>query len=206
MSRYGIIVLSLLFAAFAAPASAQDWCGEPPGHALDYLDGQRNRASDLRLVENRHFTEDVRTLRRGSSSYLINDIEYVLNWFPNHHGALDAFSRLAVREGTDKPSRATWPLECRFQWATRVNPKDPRVPLIQGVHHYRLSEYGVARKHLERAVKLAPNDAETQYSLGLVLFRLGEHQAALNHARRAYSLGYPLPGLKNMLAEAGYPL
>lgn len=206
MSRYGIIVFYLVLIALAIPVSAQDWCGEPPGRALDYLDSQHNRVRDLRMVERVHFTEDVQSLRRGATGSIAGDLEYVLNWFPNHHGALDTFSRLAVREGTDKPRRATWPIDCRFQWAAKVNPRDPRIPLIQGIHHYRLSEYGVARTHLERAVQMAPNDAEIQYSLGLVLFRLGDHQTARDHARRAYSLGYPLPGLKNMLAESGYPL
>lgn len=48
--------------------------------------------------------------------------------------------------------------------------------------------------------------AEIHYFLGLVLVDLKDFAAAREHAQRAYELGYPLPGLRDRLARAGYPL
>lgn len=204
MPRYLLNSLAFFLLVWASPVSADTWCGDPPGRALDYLN-ERHR-QHLGVVERVHFTDDVRTLRRGATGSIAGDIDYVLNWFANHHGALDAMARLAVREGTNVPRRASWPVECRFHWAARVNPRDGMVPLIRGMYHHRSGDDVSARQYLERAVDLSPNNPEIRYNAGLILFRLGHYEAARNHARRAYSLGHPLPGLRNMLAEAGYPL
>lgn len=196
-------VLLMLLAPLAV--EAQTWCGDPPGRALDYTDPEQ-RARFLGIVERYHFNDDVRSLRRGATGYIENDLDYVLNFYPNHPAALDALSRLAVRENSPQPGRAQHSIECRFHWAEQVNPRDAMVPLIQGLYYHRLGQNDKAREHLQRAMQLSPNSPEVQYNLGLVLFRLGDYAAARTHARRAYSLGYPLPGLRNLLADAGYPL
>jgi tetratricopeptide (TPR) repeat protein len=48
--------------------------------------------------------------------------------------------------------------------------------------------------------------AEVENALGLAYFQEKNYQKASEHARKAYSLGYPLPGLRDKLAKAGYPL
>lgn len=48
--------------------------------------------------------------------------------------------------------------------------------------------------------------AELENALGLAYFQQKSYPKALDHARKAYSLGYPLPGLRDKLAKAGYPL
>jgi len=48
--------------------------------------------------------------------------------------------------------------------------------------------------------------AELHNALGLSYLSTKEYEKARDHARRAYSLGYQLPGLRNKLARAGYPL
>ncbi|MFP4244325.1 MAG: tetratricopeptide repeat protein [Ectothiorhodospira sp.] len=143
-------------------------------------------------------------LRRGATGYLINDLEYVLNHFANHHAALDALSRLVVREGRSQPRRAEWPIECRFQWARQVNPEDAMVPFIQGLHAFRMQRMEDARKYLGESAEMAPENPEVHYNLGLVLFDLEEYQAARDHARKAYAQGYPLSGLRDMLQRKGY--
>lgn len=47
---------------------------------------------------------------------------------------------------------------------------------------------------------------ELTYFLGLVSFELGDFDSAQTFAQQAYGAGYPLPGLKEKLASAGYPL
>lgn len=176
--------------------------------ARDYLNPE-DRRKYLRAVESHHFNNDVRTLRggaRGVTSTLIGDLEYTLNWFPNHHEALDALVRLVLRENNPRPLGAKVRVECRFQWAMHVNPGDGMVPMLYGTYLQRVGKRDEARRMLERAVELAPDNANVRYNVGLLMFRMNDHQAALEHARRAYALGFPLPGLRNMLEQAGYRL
>ncbi|MFW2132513.1 tetratricopeptide repeat protein [Ectothiorhodospira haloalkaliphila] len=115
-------------------------------------------------------------------------------------------SRLVNREGTSQPRSARWPIECRFHWARLRNANDGMVSLIEGVHYHRLGNRAEARTHLKRAAELSPENPEVRYNVGLLLFRYGEHDAAYGHAKEAYAMGYPLPGLRNMLERAGYSL
>jgi len=48
--------------------------------------------------------------------------------------------------------------------------------------------------------------AELQYALGLSYYHRKEFEKSRDAARRAYQLGYPLPGLRNMLIKSGFPL
>lgn len=64
-----------------------------------------------------------------------------------------------------------------------------------------------AREVLERGVKSTDGkSAELHYFLGLLLVDLKEFESAQTHALRAYELGYPLPGLRKRLADAGYKI
>ena len=200
--RAGFIIPLIL--PFTAPAQEAFWCPEFTGTGLDYNDMQ-NRGR-LNVVERVHFTEDVRTLRRGATSYLARDIEFVLNVFPNHPQALDALSRLAVREGASQPGRARADIECRFQWAIERNPQDAMVRVIRGIYYHRVGRHNDAREQLRIAVELAPENPEVHYNLGLVLVQLRDFENARIHAAEAYSRGYPLPGLRNLLSRAGHPL
>lgn len=186
-------------------AQADVFCPEYTGRGLDYTNAQL-RSRHLGVVERVHFTEDVRSLRRGATGYLAPDIEYVLNWFPNHHGALDALARLAVREGTGQPRHASAHIECRFRWARQTQPRDAMVPVIRGIYYQRLGRLEDAREQLELALGLEPDSAEVHYNLGLALVRLGDYERARTHAREAYARGYPLPGLRDQLSRAGHPL
>lgn len=202
------LLLALIFFLAVPPvAQAGVWCGELTRQygPYDYTNPQ-HRARHLGVVERVHFTEDVRTLRKGSTSYLARDIEYVLNWFPNHHQALDAFVRLALREGTTRPERSSSDIECRFQWAIQIQPRDAMVRVIRANYYHRSGRPGDAREQLHAAMQLEPENPEVHYNLGLALVNLRDFENARTHAEEAYRGGYPLPGLRNMLERAGYPL
>jgi tetratricopeptide (TPR) repeat protein len=47
---------------------------------------------------------------------------------------------------------------------------------------------------------------ELENALGLAYFDAKQFDKARDHARRAYSLGFPLPALRDKLVRAGYPL
>lgn len=180
-------------------------CPEFDGGGYDYTNPQ-HRKKHLAIVEEYHFSESVRSLRQGMTGRLIGDIEYTLNFFPNHHEALDTLARLALREGKTKPDRAEVDIECRFKWAEKKQPRDPLVPAIRGIYYYRADRLPEAKQYLGKALRMAPDNAEINYNLGLTLFALGEFESARKRARKAYQLGYPLPGLRNKLKEEGYSL
>ena len=53
------------------------------------------------------------------------------------------------------------------------------------------------------AVELQPEDPTINYNTGLAYLRKKEYDKARLYAKKAYELGFPLPGLKNKLVEAG---
>jgi tetratricopeptide (TPR) repeat protein len=171
----------------------------------DYLDSKNQR--DLRLVEKYHFNEDTRQLRGATNptGSLVGDLEYTLNWFPNHHTALDALVRLAIREKGPRPLGAT-NIECRFEWAREVNPRDGMVAFIEAQYRYEIGEYEQAKDLLRKAANLAGKNANVIYNVGLLYFRMGEYEKARTHAQSAYKLGFPLPGLREMLSDVGHPI
>ncbi|MGL1832981.1 tetratricopeptide repeat protein [Rhodocyclaceae bacterium SMB388] len=172
----------------------------------DYLDTSARRRF-LNAVETHHFTDRVRSLNpRGQTGSLIGDVQYTLNWFPNHHEALDLLGRLAVRERNPQPLGASAHIECRFQWARQVSPRDEMVPMIQGLYYHRLGRHADAIPLFERAVELAPHNATVRYNFGLVLVQARRFEDAREQARAAYGMGFPLPGLRDQLRRSGYPL
>jgi tetratricopeptide (TPR) repeat protein len=48
--------------------------------------------------------------------------------------------------------------------------------------------------------------AEISHFLALLLLQQGHYEESRTFARQAYANGYPLPGLRDLLARAGYPL
>lgn len=205
-------LLFLLLAAWALPSAgfAQTGVVCPPLERRygphDYLNPS-SRQRFLNLVEKHHFTDRVRNMNpRGDTGSLIGDIQYTLNWFPNHHEALDLFARLAVREKNPQPLGASAHIDCRFQWARQVNPRDEMVPMIQGLYFHRLGRSSEAIRQFEQAVDLGPNNATVRYNYGLVLVQARRFEEAREQARAAYALGFPLPGLRDQLRRAGYPL
>lgn len=63
-----------------------------------------------------------------------------------------------------------------------------------------------AREVLEKGVSATDGAAELHYFLGLILVDLKDFDSAQKHAQLAYEKGYPLPGLRKRLADAGYKI
>ncbi|MCG5524333.1 tetratricopeptide repeat protein [Ectothiorhodospira haloalkaliphila] len=195
-----LLVLGLIL--MSGSSAASDLCGDYR-QAHDYLN-PAHRERLLRVVEEFHFTEDIKMLRRGRGAALGADLSYTLRHFPNHHEALYAMVRYAVREGTEKPPHSDFTMDCWFTRAKTINRNDDVVWLIEGIYHQRKGRNQDAVASLTQALALNEWNAETHYNLGITLFRLGEYQQALERAKDAYSLGYPLPGLRRMLEAAGH--
>jgi Flp pilus assembly protein TadD len=64
-----------------------------------------------------------------------------------------------------------------------------------------------ARKVLESGNEATGGtSAEIHNALGFAYLNAKDYERARQHAREAYELGFPLPGLRDQLAAAGYPL
>ncbi len=157
----------------------------------------------LTVVEQYHFTPEVERLVRGATGSLGADIGYTLDHFPNHHRALAAMSKLALRDKTPKPYGAHYSIGCYFDRALRFRPDDARVHALLGGYLLGLGQSDAALEQLQEAVRLEPNNATTHYNLGLLYLKRKDYQQARASAHQAYGLGFPLPGLKNQLTAAG---
>lgn len=177
-----------------------------PAYVKHHPGGDYTNADDrqgLTVVESFHFTPSVEQLVRGASGSLGADISYTLEHFPNHHRALSAISRLALRDKNRKPHGARYTVDCFFDRATRYRPEDGRVRTLYGSYLLALGQADAALSQLEEAARLEPDNPTSHYNLGLLYLKKKDYDRARASAHKAYAMGFPLPGLKNKLTAAG---
>lgn len=184
----------------------------------DYNDpAQRQRSdprykSNIELVENRHFTAKVESLRGGETSIdSYGDTSYTINAFPNHHRALWAMTRyyLARLHQAGEESLLTMerlgqepvPPECWFNRAIYFAPEDPIAKMLFATYLHRRGQFELALDYYQQAERLLPNHAELAYNLGLLFVDEGDLDNAKRYAVKARDLGYPLKGLKKRISE-----
>lgn len=173
----------------------------------DYRSATREQ---LRLVEGAHFFPNVENLRENTPhpnrGYIVvpgSEIDYTLRAFPNHHRALMAVSKLALRDKTDRPKGLKAPVDCYFESALKFRPDDSYVPMIYGIHLSKKGRTAEALEYFDKAKALGDDSANLHYNLGLAYFQAKRYDDALASAHKAYAAGFPLSGLKNMLQRAG---
>ena len=94
-----------------------------------------------------------------------------------------------------------------FDQAIASRPEQGSAYQGKALLYWRQGKFPEAREVLvEGNAATGGRSAELHYFLGLVLVDLKNYPEARVSAVRAYALGYPLPGLREKLARAGYPL
>lgn len=182
-----------------AAALASD-CAMPARLATggDYLNpADRDK---LGVVEQFHFNANVEALRSGQSGTIGGDISYLLERFPNHHRALSAMARLALRDKSTKPRGAAHTIDCYFLRALSMNGRDAQVRSTYAAYLLAVKRDEEALAQLEAVIESNPENATAHYNLGLLYFKRKDYGKARSHADAAYSRGFPLEGLKNKLA------
>lgn len=198
------IIVFIAFISSATTLIAEPLCGEltnlhGPWDYTDPIDRM-----NLDVVERGHFTKDVEQLIAGASTVNIaGDLDYTLRAFPNHHRALNALSKLTLREKTPKPRGAKRTTLCYFERAVRFKPDDPMVRSLFSNHLLKINKQKLALEQLLVAAELEPNNPTTNYNLGLLYLKMKNFDKALFYAKKAYAQGFPLPGLKKQLTAAG---
>jgi tetratricopeptide (TPR) repeat protein len=198
------IATLLALAASADLHAAKNYCGELTNGYGPYDYRRRAEfAQNFYLVEMAHFTEDVRNGVKGNTGSVGGDLDYTLRAIPNHHVALNTLTNLALRYRTVQVEGMHYPVECWFNRALRFTPDDPAVYATYGSYLYSLGKTDRAVGLFQQGAALDPDNATLNYNLGLVYLKRHDYQLARAHAKKAYAAGFPLPGLKNKLAEAG---
>ena len=179
-------------------------CGDlaaPGTQIYDYTSPEDKKM--LATVEAFHFTSDVENLRAGATGTIGADLNYTLLMFPNHHRALAAMGKLAQREKTLKPTGARFSVECFFDRAIRFKPNDAMTRMVYATYLLQAAQPDRATEQLRLAAELQPDDPTINYNLGLLYVKKKDYAQAKTHAKKAYEQGFPLPGLKNQLIQAG---
>lgn len=200
----GIAVVTIWAAASPLYAAKKNYCGEIKLGLTggDYTSSE-DRANKLGVVEAFHFTPEVENLIRGKSGYLGGDLSYTLEHFPNHHRALTAMAKLSLREKVTKPVGAKYTVECYFERAIRFKPTDALVRMVYADYLLKTARSHEAHEQLQIASDLQPEDPTINYNVGLLYLKQKNYEQAKTYAKKAYELGFPLPGLKNQLKQAG---
>lgn len=167
----------------------------------------------LAIVDGAHFTPNVESLRSGSTGFLGHDLTYTLNAGPNHHRALLAAMRYAIRERNDQPPHMKYSISCYFDRATRFRPKDT---VVRGLYANYLFDFlkqkDQALLQVSIAVQYAGDNPFTHYNAGLLYFEMAEFDKAAERAAFARDLGYTrdeliakLKAINRWPAEAASP-
>ena len=199
------LLTALLLAGAAAPSQAapKKLCGQIANSfgPFDYNDP--GNAQNIAMVEPHHFPEEVELGVRGATGPLGSDIDYTLRAIPNHPRALATMARVGVRDKVTQLPGAQFPVECYFVRAMEFQPSDPAVRATYATYLMAMGKLDMARDQLREAVALAPQDPTYNYNLGQVYYKTKQFKEANEYAHKAYALGFPLPGLKQLLVTAG---
>ncbi|MBY0240369.1 MAG: tetratricopeptide repeat protein [Burkholderiaceae bacterium] len=193
-----------LLATAAAPAlAAPKICGvfDEPAALSDYRKGRTEFAVRLAQVERSSFSPDVESGAIGMAA--VSGLDATLAAFPNHVPALNALTRLALKEKRAKLPGMKFPVECYYDRAQRFAPDDAAVYAAYAAYLLGLGLNDKAVEMYVRAVELDGRNVVIHYNLGLAYFKLNNYELANKYAQRAYNAGFPLPGLRSLLQNAG---
>ena len=71
----------------------------------------------------------------------------------------------------------------------------------EGIDHYNMGHWSVARDHFASAIEADPNLAESHFNLALALDKLGVHSEATTHFKKAAELA---PGNSAITQSSAY--
>ena len=196
-------IASVMILVASSSSYADNYCGELANAYGPFDYRKAEFAPNLHIVEMAHFTSDVEQGIKGNAGYLGGDLDYTLRAFPNHHRALATMARLGLKDKTVRVNQAKYPVECYFNRAIRFAPDDGVVHGAYGNYLFALGQTDKALVEFNQAVALEPENATINYNIGLAFLKEKNFEQANKYAKKAYALGFPLPGLKNKLIEAG---
>ncbi len=172
--------------------------------AAQYMDyRRRHEYGKTSQVEHAHFYPGVEFLSVPQREYLHN-IDFTLNWFPNHHRALNSAIRARLIENNNFKLLQWPPAECYLQRAVNFAPDDATVYMLYGILLQKMAMPKEALAQYRKAEAIEPANLQIKYNLGLLLFDLEEYEEAQKYAKQVYQQKFPLDGLRRKLSDKGY--
>jgi tetratricopeptide (TPR) repeat protein len=140
-------------------------------------------------------------IRAGEITHrVMADLDFTLRRWPNHTEALKGLVDYALAGGRSYEFPT---VQCYFANAHRIFPDDVAVHLLEGYFYSKSRQYKLAEQTYLEALSIDSDSSDIHYNLGLLYFELSDFESALKHAQTAYSAGFPLPGLRKKLEQAG---
>ncbi len=210
LNKIIIFQLCFLLSGTALAQKNNVSCGITHGQPLTNAYGPYDftKASDqdkLPIVLGAHFTPEIERLIRGRTGTIMGDINYTLQAIPNYHRALYSMAKYQrssiYKNSVSAFNNRYYTAECYFKRAIYFQPKDATSRMLYAMHLQQLNQYQPALNLYQQALKLTPKAAELNYNYGLLLVDMKKYKLAKKAAAIAYNKGYPLPGLRNKLAE-----
>ena len=168
---------------------------------LDYINPADQRK--LAQANGAYFPPKIEHLQSSSSKM---GIWKTLRISPNHHRALYSMMRYFRSDPGAHELSALYSMDCMFQRANYINPRDATVYMLHGMYYHWNSEWTESEAQYLQAYKLRPNDPQINYNLGLMYFDRGDFESSAKYARTAYDNGYPLQGLSKKLKKENISL
>ena len=162
-------------------------------------DYRTERFGKLKVVENHHFAPQVESLVKGQSSYLGDDLSFVLRVSPNHHRALLSIMRYGEKTKSPQPPYLQYSIDCYFDRAIRFQPDDTVVRSLYAQYLIKTGRPNLAIPQLEAADSYAKDNPLSHYNIGLIYFELKDYGRALDQEHKAMRLGLTRPGLADAL-------
>lgn len=197
-----VMLMALTMCCFN-PAAAQGvpgagWAPSTYNWTIDYYNPSAHDQKLRFLIEKFHLVKAKGRIAKGDMTNVWNDIDYTLQHCPNHPEGLRVMSNLAIEHNRlDLANKY-------FDAAVKFRPTDLSVRILYAIHLHKVGAYNKALDQYKAALAIDPNSVEAHYNLGLLYADMGKFEEAKVHAKQAYELGYPLPGLRNILTKAGY--
>lgn len=195
------LALLCLLALPGARAQSPSACGSL-ANAYGPFDYRTERYGKLHVVEAYHLTPEVESLLKGHTGTIEQDLDYTLRASPNHHRALAALSRLALRSNGVLPKMPR-SVDCYFDRAMRFQPTDHMPPLLYAGYLTQLGRTEPAIKLIKQVVAMPEVWGLTHFNAGLMFFDLKAYDLALEQAHLAMAKGMERPDLRDRLKAVG---
>ena len=201
-----LFIIICLALCILIPANAQAIVEGGPN---DYYDTDSWTHEYRRSVESNHLAPALNQVTNGYTGgkhYNIwAEIDFILRWFPNHPEGLQFMVRWLPKHShpPDKDVEYYFQRAIEYRPTPELRPVDATVRVLYAIHLHKQKKYQKSQEQYELALSITPNNSEIHYNLGLLLVAKNDYPAALKHAHIAYSMGFPLPGLKNKLKKLG---
>lgn len=183
--------------ALILAVTAQVACAQKRDNDYYLARGDKDLGALLATVEKYHLQKGLDAVRSKHYLYAHGDLNFILNYFPNHPTALLAMGDLCEAW---RDSRCN--IEAYFEKALQISPNNERLHLTRGIYLQKRGRLDSAVESYKKALELDPTSANAHYNLGLALVAQKKFDLANQHAQEAYSRGITLPGLQEKLIAA----